>query len=148
VCLGLGVIGCDSQGESDLKTIAELQERFDKKKPNAGQGANKIGSKLLEVIHQLKADSETPNSPQGKNLEAYSTPFVKVSSTGDIRVYVHLRTFNDVSLETLKAHNLQIEISNAELRIVQGWIPYYSVESLAQLPVVEKIQAPSYDYRR
>lgn len=144
VCLSFGVSGCNSQGENDAKHNAQLRDTNGQKMQQAVQGEDKISSKLLAVIQQLQAAGITPDSLQERNLQAFSTPFVKVNSKGEIQAYIHLRTLDDNSLETLETHNVRIEISNPDMRIVQGWVPYYSVESIGQLDIVEKIEAPSY----
>ena len=136
--------GCDSQGENGPVHSGGFQETTGRQTRPAVQDGSGISSALQDVIQRLQAAGVTRDDLQEYEPETFSTPFVRVSSTGELQVYIHLFTVNDSSLETLKAHDVRVEIINPGLRIIQGWVPFDVIESLGQLDIVEKIEAPGY----
>lgn len=146
LCFVPGMSGCDTQGENGPVHAGGGQDSIGTQAKPTAQDESRINSALLGVIQRMQVAGITRENLQKNELEAFSTPFVRVSSTGEIQVYIHLLTVNEASLETLKAHDVRIEISNPGLRIIQGWVPFDVIESLGQLDIVERIDAPGYSY--
>jgi len=146
VSLGSGVTGCDSGSEMKIQQTGKSPAYFSQTNKTANPYTGKTGSNLLEVIRRIQAAGITQHNSNGHDLEAFSTLFVRVSSAGEIQVYVRLRRLDGSVIEKLEARSLRIEVINNAKRIVQGWMPFEAIEPVSELEMVERIEAPAYTH--
>jgi subtilisin family serine protease len=78
----------------------------------------------------------------------FSSVALRVDDAGRVQVDVTVADTNDGTLMQLRGHGLDIEIVNADFRVVEGWIPIENLEALAGEPVVLKVRPPSYGTTR
>jgi len=109
-----------------------------------GKRAEKISPLLLRVLQALKANGVTQKRPE-RQPEAFSTLQVKVSPRGTIHAHLHVKVFNASHLAALESKGFELEIANAVLNLVQGWVPFDRVEEVAALDFVNWIEPPTYD---
>ena len=109
-----------------------------------GRRAEKISPLLLGVLQALKANGVTQKRPE-RQPEAFSTPQVKVSPRGTIHTHLHVKAFNASYLAALESKGFELEIANAMLNLVQGWVPFDRVEEVAALDFVNWIEPPTYE---
>jgi hypothetical protein len=111
---------------------------------NMGRRAEKISPLLLRVLQALKANGVTQKQPE-RRPDAFSTPQVKVSPRGTIYAHLHVKAFNASHLAALESKGFELEIANAVLNLVQGWVPFERVEEMAALDFVNWIEPPTYE---
>jgi subtilisin family serine protease len=104
----------------------------------------KISSQITSVLEKMKSMGVTRSNVQDTKPQTLSTPIIKVDSSGNIQVYIYVTEVNDANLEQLKTLEVEIEITNAKYKIVQGWVPFDKMEEVANLSFVVKISPPSY----
>jgi hypothetical protein len=109
-----------------------------------GRRAEKISPLLLGVMQALKANGVTQQRPE-RQPEAFSTPQVKVSPRGTIHAHLHVKAFNASHLAALESKGFELEIANAVLNLIQGWVPFDRVEEVAALDFVNWIEPPTYE---
>ena len=110
-----------------------------------GMRADKISPLLLGVLQALKANGVMAQKRPDRQPEAFSTPQVKVSPRGTIHAHLHVNAFNASHLAALESKGFELEIANAVLNLVQGWVPFDQVEEVAALNFVNWIEPPTYD---
>ena len=71
-----------------------------------------------------------------------STPLLRVSSSGDIQVYVILRDARPAFVPQLEALGLRVEATLGTT--VQGWVPADALDAIAALDFVRLIRPPGY----
>jgi hypothetical protein len=109
-----------------------------------GRQADKISPLLLRVLQALKVNGAISQKRPERQPEAFSTPQVKVSPRGTIHAYLHVKAFNASHLAALESKGFELEIANAVLNRVQGWVPFERVEEVATLDFVKWIEPPAY----
>jgi hypothetical protein len=110
-----------------------------------GMRADKISPLLLGVLQALKANGVMAQKRPDRQPEAFSTPQVKVSPRGAIHAHLHVKAFNASHLAALESKGFELEIANAVLNLVQGWVPFDRVEEVAALDFVNWMEPPTYD---
>ena len=79
------------------------------------------------------------------SLSDLTVPSVlRVDDSGRIQVYVHVEGVSSTVVESLQAAGLSVETSNADMRIVQGWVSYSLLDNLAGVSGVRQITPPGY----
>ena len=101
----------------------------------------KIHGQVQKTLNRL-AGGEISSQELSRNNAGMG--IVRVDSTGSIHCYVYLTEISDSRIATVQANMKTVEIVNEELKIVQGWIHYSDVVSLARLPFVKSITPPEY----
>jgi hypothetical protein len=140
---------CSTPLISNLITATYALEGNDFGSSKSDPGTNtKISPRLAEVIGNMAETGAARNGIESLSAEDFSTPLVKVDDEGNIQVYVHMSESSDENIEQLKGLGLITEVVNQKLNIVQGWLPYGSVEQAAGLGFVSRITPPSYGYPR
>lgn len=146
------IIICTSSLTSDLIPETSALEDVDGRdfsKRLASPGTNtKISPTLTKVLDKMGGTEALRNGVEGLSAEDFSTPLVKVDDEGNIQVYVHMSETSGENIEQLKGMGLVPEITNDDLKIVQGWIPGGSLEKAADLGFVSRITPPSYGHPR
>jgi subtilisin family serine protease len=114
-----------------------------------GAASQKIGSPLRALVADFRAAGITRATAGAMDAAGrFSSHLLRVDAAGRVQVYVSVTDTAGAALGLLGAHGLDIEIVNAELRIVQGWLAVERLEPLAGEPVVVTIRPPSYATRR
>jgi subtilisin family serine protease len=113
--------------------------------PLTSEAPKKIVQRLRGLIADFRALGITRESAGAMDPSArFSSSTLKVDGAGRVQVYVSVSDTTESTLAVLRRHGLDTEIVNADLGIVQGWVPVDALEGLAQEPVVTKIRPPSY----
>jgi len=101
----------------------------------------KIGGSIRRKIKELADAGIVSSSAKGvTGAEAFSTRLLQVDSEARIHAYVELGSVEPEKLTVLGAiPGIRVESSNAELSIVQAWIPVDQVESVAELSFVKQV---------
>lgn len=110
-----------------------------------GSQAGKISPVLLRVLQALKANGAMAQKRTERQPEAFSTPQVKVSPRGTIHARLYVKAFNASHLAALESKGFELEIANAVLNLIQGWVPFDRVEEVAALDFVNWIEPPTDD---
>ena len=144
--IGLGivialVVGRGEAVGQELKAVGEIGRPG----PLTSETAKKIVHRLRGLIadfQTLGITRETAGAmdPSGR----FSSSLLQVDGAGRVQVYVSVSDTTESTLAVLRRHGLDLEIVNADLGIVQGWLPVDALEGLAQEPVVTRIRPPSY----
>lgn len=146
------LIICTSSLTSDLIPQTSALEDVDGRdfsKRLASPGTNtKISLTLTKVLDKMTDTAALRNGAESLSAEDFSTPLVKVDDEGNVQVYVHMSETSGENIEQLKGMGLVPEITNDDLKIVQGWIPGGSLEKAAELGFVTRITPPSYGHPR
>ncbi len=108
----------------------------------AARDAAKIAAPIAEVVGKLRAAAAADGKVRSAQL--YSTPFVKVDPRGRIHVYLHLANLGDEERRDLAEAGVHVEVAIERLRIVQTWLPFDQIETVAHMPLVVRITPPSY----
>ncbi|MCH9010600.1 MAG: S8 family serine peptidase, partial [Chloroflexi bacterium] len=110
---------------------------------------SKISSVIRGVLQELQATGITQSDDQSEGLLSFSRErVIRVSATGDIQTYIILEESGEDEIESLEKLGARIEIVNRDHNIVQAWIPFDKVESIAELGIVRKIRTPDYGFTR
>jgi hypothetical protein len=110
--------------------------------------AAKIATSIRSVVQRMRQDGLTAATATARQAESYTTPLVRVDQTGSVQT-VLLVTAVEPGVEVLlEQQHARIEVVDAELRLIQAWIPFHRLEHIAALPFVRYIRPPSYAVRR
>ena len=110
----------------------------------------KIGRRVRRKIKKLRDVGITQsNAPAREVSRQFSSPVIRVDDRARIQSYIRLNGLEPEKLGVLRAiPDLVIEAMNHDLNVVQAWLPYRQIESIAALGFVEKITPPSYGRTR
>ncbi|MFN7950086.1 MAG: hypothetical protein U0610_00020 [bacterium] len=112
--------------------------------PTPEDGAAKIAAPIAEIVGKLRAAAAAAPDGKVRSAQLYSTPFVKVDSSGRVQVYLHVASLGDEERRDLTDAGVRIDAAIERLKIVQTWLPFDQVEAIARLPLVVRITPPSY----
>jgi subtilisin family serine protease len=73
-----------------------------------------------------------------------SNRLVRVNDAGEVQVYVRARNGLKAALAQMVSCGLRLEVVNAKMNLVQGWIALDAIEKLAGQPSVVSVTPPSY----
>jgi len=110
--------------------------------------ANKIASSLRRLVQRMQHDGVTAANVTAHHTERYSTPLVHVDTEGRVHTAILLTAFDPQVEPVLTAQRVAIERVAVEMRLVQGWIPFDRLATVAALPFVRYLRPPSYAHRR
>ena len=96
----------------------------------------------------MQQDGVTADNVTARHAETYSTPLVQVDAAGRVQTAILVTTFDAQVESALTAHQVTIERANAQAHLVQAWIPFDRLTTVAALPFVRYLRAPSYASRR
>jgi len=110
--------------------------------------SEKIAASLRHVIQRLHADGVTASNAMSRDAASYSNALVRVDTAARLQVVLQV-TAVDVSVTAqLTQHQMQIEHVDTDRQLIQGWIFFERLATLATLPFVQYIRPPSYAVRR
>ncbi len=103
--------------------------------------AGKLAPAIWRVVsyvkeHQIAPDRIADDSPR--------SPFVHIDDAGRIQLYIRLSELNPANIELLASSGMEVELSNSELNLVQGWAGIDAIEAISELSVVTSIAPPKY----
>ena len=110
--------------------------------------ANKIASPLQRVVQRMQQDGVTAANVRARHAEKYSTPLVRVDAQGRVHTAILVTTFDAEVKSILAIHQVSIEHADAQSRLVQAWIPFDRLTTIAGLPFIRYLRPPSYASRR
>jgi hypothetical protein len=110
-----------------------------------GERADKISPLLRPVLQALQANEVTSQKQPERQPETFSTARVKVSPRGTIHADLHVKAVNASHLAALESRGFELEMANAVLKRIQGWVPFDRVEEVAALNFVNRIEPPTYE---
>jgi hypothetical protein len=111
-------------------------------KTDSASPAARVSSLLRAASQSVATLAEA--GPFTSSLAGLSTPLVHIDSKGNIEVDVWLWDASPEVLAGLHVSGLAIERSNLDARVVEGWIAYDRITTLAELPGVRLVTPPSY----
>jgi hypothetical protein len=110
--------------------------------------SRKVSPILRGVKKKIEDQSITARSGRGFGVSSLSNPLVKVDNNGNIQTYIRFHTFGKAERAQLEGYDVNIEIVNEDQGIIQAWIPFDTVDEVAQLPFVKLITPPGYRVTR
>src|SRR5262245_7768224 len=137
---GLGLVP-GSTGAQDFLAVGQLR--------SYGPATSPESAKIVSRVRALIADFQSlgitsRNAAVVGAAQRFSSHTLRVDYAGRVHVNVTVADTSGPTLAQLRRHGLDIEIVNADFRVIGGWIPVESLERLASETVVEKIRPPSY----
>ena len=108
----------------------------------------KINKSIEAVMIAIETQGITPENALAKNISTLSTPLVHIDAAGRIHIYIHMFSLGEVELAELLEFEIDIEISNKDFAIVQGWAPFNRIDEIAALSFVRLVTPPSYGATR
>jgi subtilisin family serine protease len=103
-----------------------------------------ISAIIRKTVEQIKAKSISKGNLRAFAASTRSNRLVRVDEDGKIQVYLYVQAFGSAERAQLKAYGVNIEVVNEDYGIVQAWVPFDKVGSVAQLSFVKRIEPPSY----
>ena len=117
--------------------------------PRSGSpAASKIASPLQRVVQRMQQDGVTAANVTAHHAERYTTPLVHVDTEGRVHTAILVTMFDAQVESVLTTHQVAIEHADAQARLVQAWIPFDRLDTVAALPFVRYLRPPSYASRR
>lgn len=110
--------------------------------------ASKIASPLQRVVQRMQQDGVTAANVTTRQAERYSTPLVRVDAKGRVHTAILVTTFDAQVESALTTPQVSLEHVDAQARLVQAWIPFDRLATVAALPFVRYLRPPSYATRR
>ncbi|MCS6988459.1 MAG: S8 family serine peptidase [Chloroherpetonaceae bacterium] len=128
-------IATSAQESAIVRLIAEKSSR------SAAQ--QKIESNVLQKIYAMREAGLTSQNALMRNAARFNDQYgVQVDERG--RIYVYLRPMPSTSFEQLESIALRngatLGATNAEFKIVQAWVPFDKLETVAAHPAIASIQ--------
>ncbi|ETX02371.1 MAG: hypothetical protein ETSY1_03860 [Candidatus Entotheonella factor] len=112
------------------------------------QATMKIASLIQDVIQRMRDDGLTPANVATRSAADYSNPFVRVDAQGRIHTDMTVTQVTPEIMADLRALQVQNLKTHAGQTIIQGWVPFDRVVTVAALPFVQHIRPPRYAMRR
>jgi hypothetical protein len=110
--------------------------------------SEKIASSLRDVIQRLHSDGVTASNVTARHAASYSTTVVRVDTAGRLQVMLRVTAVDPAVTAQLTQHHMQIEHVDTARHLMQGWIFFERLTTIAALPFVQHIGPPSYAVRR
>lgn len=115
---------------------------------SAAPASTKIASSLRDVIQRLHTGGVTASNAMARHPASYSTMLVRVDTAGRLQVVLRVTAVDTVVTTQLVHQQMQIERVDTARHLIQGWIFFERLATIATLPFVRYISPPSYAARR
>jgi len=103
-----------------------------------------IISPMLQTIRE-RIESLRAADPQADLAAASPSKYIaRITPQGLVQVYTHVEEVTPALEEALAAAGLQVELSRADMRLVQGWVDYRALDAIAAVPGVLSLSLPTY----
>lgn len=120
------------------------QARTPKARQALSPAQEKVSGQLRAVLDKIESRGITRANARAREVATLATPFVRLEQDGRVQVYVYLDAVAEGQLNALRALELEIEITNEDLAVVQGWAPFDRIDQIAARPFVSRVTAPRY----
>lgn len=110
--------------------------------------STKIASSLRDVMQRLHNDGVTASNATERHAASYSTTVVRVDATGRLQVVLQVTAADTSATAQLGQHGMLVEHVDASRHLIQGWVFFERLTTIAALPFVQYIRPPSYAVRR
>src|SRR5262249_20119019 len=107
-----------------------------------------VERKIAPAVHEAAGAVKLRLQSAAGAPARLSTSALRGNDSGAIQVYVILPEFGPEYVAALPAAGLQVELTLAEQRLVQGWLPAAQVDAVAALDFVAEIRPPGYPVRK
>ncbi len=114
--------------------------------PTATKTQSKTNSKIQDVIDELRNNSGYKTIQS--QFSDLTTSDLRVNNKGDIQVYIYCNEVSPDNLDQIESIGFQTEITNDQLKVMQGWVPYDQVETIENLGFIDRITPPVYAHTR
>jgi hypothetical protein len=104
----------------------------------------KITPALARTVDRMSSAAITRDTSASHNPEQYSTPLVHVDQHARIQVEIYLNRFDEAALREIQSAGVTVELTNAEHRLVQGWVPFDLLAQVAEIANVRRVRPPDY----
>ena len=154
----------DGVSFSGKKNSAISQLLLDSINEAGGTGTQQLAVTRDSVIRNQGKDGRSAATDSGEpvngeellsnasknDLEASQTigDLVRFDRSGNIEVYIHLKSTDERSLQQVRDAVERVEIDGAEWGIIQAWVDPDTLETVANLSAVRKITPPDYSYTK
>ena len=109
----------------------------------------KVSPALGDFLHSIGEMSFAQGTDQKTSMAELSIDgLVEVDPDGRIQTYIYVADSGVGRVAELEGHDVLVEIVNHDLNIVQAWVPFNRVDSIAGLEFVRRIQPPAYAHLR
>jgi hypothetical protein len=113
--------------------------------PPTTEASRKLAAPLRALLADFRADGIEAGTEAAREAALrVSSPQLRVDALGRVQVYVAVADAADAALAPLRGLGLDVELVNADLRLVQGWVPVDALEALAGAANVLRVKLPSY----
>jgi hypothetical protein len=112
----------------------------------AQKKVQKLSQPIRSLLFEIDARGITRDNARARNASTLSSPRVRVDEDGRVHVYIHLASYAQAALATLRGKEVDIEIADEVFAIVQGWAPFDRLEEIAALSFVRRVTPPSYGF--
>ena len=141
------VFASDPPGKQDSPVSPLLQQFIDQREDTAARGSQQSDNgaftrSLSEGGVVAKYAAASTNTDAGSS-DSSDDP-VRFDSSGNVQVYIHLENTDADTLQELRDLGADIEITNSDVKIVQGWVPTGALDDIGALDAVDEITAPDY----
>ncbi|MGE3539196.1 MAG: hypothetical protein AB7N91_17415 [Candidatus Tectimicrobiota bacterium] len=107
-----------------------------------------IAAVLQHVVARMQRDGVTAANVATRQPAMYSTPLVRVDTLGRLHTVILLQRFDTQVRAALAAQQVQIERVEMSALLVQAWVPFDRLTSVATLPFVRYLRPPRYARKR
>ena len=104
----------------------------------------KIHPILNQTLARMTHAGITRDSMGAYDLTQFSNPLVRIDEQGRVQVEIDVDRLDAAAIRELVAAAVLVEHANSQYRIVQGLVPFYLIERVAQLANVKRIRPPVY----
>lgn len=108
----------------------------------------KIAALIRDVMQRMRDDGVTPANVATRSTTDYSNPLLRVDARGRIHTEIAVTQVTPEVMADLRALQVQNIQTHAGQTIIQGWVPFDRVVTVAALPFVHHIRPPRYAMRR
>ena len=145
VLLGAPVFADEPPGKQDSPVSLLLLQFIEQREGAAAQSGSQPEDGA--VTHSLPdSDATTKEAEVGATTASGSSESqddpVRFDSSGNVQVYIHLKSTGADTLQSLRDLGATIEIINSDVNIVQAWVPPLALDAMAALDAVDEITAP------
>jgi len=136
------VFSFDSEAESTLRSSS-----FNDWHTSSGF-SSKLSPRLNGLLGKMEEMGANRDNIESLSPEDLSNKLVKIDKKGNVQVVINYNELDEGNMERLSALGLETEIVNEKYQIIQGWLPFDSIEEAGELGFISKIAPPAYGYPR
>ena len=110
---------------------------------------SKISQLVRQILDDLRTRGVTRENARTQDVSSLSVEgALKINEHGEIQLRIFVTQAGREQLRELKDHEVRVELVNIDLNVIQAWVPFDKVESLAELEYVKSIRPPDYAFTR